>query len=137
VPQPRAGGAGVLVDGHELVGTDVPDGGVGAPVEFVEVEVELGGEHVDPALHEIVDDGELVVDVVLAALHGEVGGADHLTGLDDIPHLEDELAVEGLGDGDDLGVSLVGVRIEVENGASPIRVVESSQTDLSFNCRPS
>jgi hypothetical protein len=51
--------------------------------------------------------------------------------------LEDELAVEGLGDGDDLGVSLVGVRIEVENGASPIRVVESSQTDLSFNCRPS
>lgn len=136
--QPLAGTAGVLSDGHQLVGLDVLEGGVGAPVEVVEIRVELGGNHVDLDLRGIVDVGELVVDVVLAGLHGEVGGADHLSGSLGLPDLEDELAVEGLGDGDDLGVSLVGARIERENlGVDPSRVVDGSETDLSSNCRPS
>ena len=138
VAQPLAGAAGVLEDGEVDVGLDISDCCVSAIVELVQVGVELRAEHVHLALHRVVDGRQLAVEPGLTGLHGEVGGADDLARFDDLLHLEDERSVEGLGDGDHLGVPLVGVRVEIEHlPAVPSSVVDASETDLGSNCSPS
>lgn len=137
VLEPVTGSAAVLADGEVLVGLDVLDGHGIASVEVLNVGVELSGNHVDLALDGRVDGGNLSVQGILGIVNSQVSGADELATSDGLLNLEDEAAVEALGDGDDLGVPLIGVRIKLNDLSSPVGIVDGALSDFSSHDIPS
>lgn len=113
------------------------DGSIGASVEIVKIGVELLGSHGDFGLNSIFDGWNSVVDGVLTVLDSKVGGSDHLSVFDDLLDLEEKATVEGLRDENHLSVSLVGIRIQLEDRSIPSTVVQAPDTDLSTNSLPS
>lgn len=109
VLEPLAGSTSILADGDKLVGLYVLDGSTVALVKVLKIGVELVGNHGDLALNSLVDVGKLGVDGVLTIVDGKVGGGDDLVVSIDLLDVKNKLAVKLVGDGDDLGVSLVGV----------------------------
>lgn len=131
VLQPLAGSAAVLTDGEVLIGLHVLDGSSVTIIEVLNVRVKLRGNHVDLALDCLVDGNHLIVQSTLGVTDSKVSGANELSVVNALLNLEQQLAVIALGDGDDLGVSLVGVRIKLEDGATPRWVVDSSSSNFS------
>lgn len=137
VLEPLAGSAAVLADSEVKIGLGILDGNGIASVEVLNVGVELSGNHVDLALDCRVDSGNLSVQGVLGIVDSQVSGANELATSDALLNLEDEAAVEALGNGNDLCVSLVGVRIKLDDLSSPVGIVDGTLSDLGFHSRPS
>lgn len=129
-----------MTNSEFLVSLKVVDMSVGSAVKFAEIVVKFAGSQADLTKNFALDGGNSSGDGVhgLIGLTAKVVGSSHVAFVCFL--LNEESSEQFLGNCDFLGISLVGVRIELDalaSGSWPIRVVNSmSMSYFSFNCAP-
>lgn len=129
-----------MTNSEFLVSLKVVDMSVGPAVKFAEIVVKFAGSQADLTKNFALNGGNSSGDSVhgLIGLTAKVVGSSHVAFICLL--LNKESSEQLLGNCDLLGVSLVGVRIELDalsSGSWPIRVVDSvSMSNFSLNCAP-